>query len=253
MVRYEAHGAVAVLTIDRPAARNAIDGSVATGMEAAIDQLEADGSAWLGVLTGAGGFFCAGADLKAISAGRGHELRTARGGFGGLVQRERTKPLIAAVEGPALAGGCELALACDLIVASRAASFGLPEVKRSLLAAAGGLFRLPRRLPLNVAMELALTGDPLGAERAHALGLVNALAEPGGALPAALALGGRIAENGPLAVQESRKIVLAATSRDDAALWQASFDAFARLSETEDFKEGPRAFIEKRRPVFKGR
>lgn len=253
MVRYETRGPIAVLTIDRPAARNAIDGEVAKGMEAAIDQLEADDAVWLGVLTGNGTVFCAGADLKAISAGRGSELRTARGGFGGLVQRERTKPLIAAVEGPALAGGCELALACDLIVASRASSFGLPEVKRSLLAAAGGLFRLPRRLPLNVAMELALTGDPIAAERAYGFGLVNVLAEPGQALDAALALAGRIAENGPLAVRETREIVRRATAIDDAALWQASFDAFARLSKTEDFAEGPRAFIEKRKPVYKGR
>lgn len=253
MVRYEVQGPIAILRIDRPAARNAVDGEVARGMEAALDRLEGDPDVWIGVLCGEGSVFCAGADLKAIAAGRGAELRTERGGFGGLVQRERDKPLIAAVDGPALAGGCELALACDIIVASRAASFGLPEVKRSLLAAAGGLFRLPRMLPLSVAMELALTGDPIEAERAHQLGLVNHLTEPGHALAGALTLAGRIAENGPLAVRETRKIIRMATAGDDGPLWQASFDAFARLSATEDFQEGPRAFIEKRKPVYKGR
>jgi enoyl-CoA hydratase len=253
MIRFEVRGRIGIFTIDRPEARNAVNGDVAKGIEEAIDRIEADADLWLGVLSANGPVFCAGADLKAISAGRGAELRTERGGFGGLVQRERTKPLIAAVDGPALAGGCELALACDLIVASTSASFGLPEVKRSLLAAAGGLFRLPRALPPRIAMELALTGDPLSAERADRLGMVNALVEPGKALDAALALAGRIAENGPLAVRETLRIVRMAASADEATLFQEGFDAFARLAKTEDYAEGPRAFIEKRRPVFKGR
>lgn len=253
MVRYEMNGRVAVMQIDRPSARNAIDGEVARGLEAAVDRLEADEEAWVGVLAGVGPVFCAGADLKLISAGRGAELRTERGGFGGFVQRERSKPIIAAIEGPALAGGCELALACDLIVASRSSSFGLPEVKRSLLAAAGGLFRLPRALPLNVAMEMALTGSPLEAERAHQLGLVNTLVEPGEALTGGLLLAQRIAQNGPQAVREARRIVRMAVASDEAQLWKEGFEAFARLSQTEDFVEGPRAFIEKRNPVYKGR
>src|SRR5213078_436387 len=143
------------------------------GMEAAIDRLEGDPDVWVGIVTGAGPVFSAGADLKAIAAGQAGGLQTKRGGFAGIAGRERTKPLIAAVDGPALAGGCEIALACDLIVASTAAAFGLPEVKRSLVAAAGGLFRLPRALPPAVAMEIVLTGDPITAERAHGLGMVN--------------------------------------------------------------------------------
>src|SRR4051794_8439746 len=175
MVEYEVQGRVGVMRINRPEARNAINPEVAAGIEAGIDQIENDPETWVGVLTGEGSVFCAGADLKAIAAGQGASLETERGGFGGITRRERPKPLIAAVDGPALAGGCELALACDLIVASRAAAFGLPEVKRSLVAAAGGMFRLPRNLPPNIAMEVVLTGDPIPAERAHQHGLVNEL------------------------------------------------------------------------------
>ncbi|MET0737600.1 MAG: enoyl-CoA hydratase-related protein, partial [Acidimicrobiales bacterium] len=157
MVNYEKRGHIGLLTIDRPEARNAVNGDVAQGMEAAIDELEADDEVWVGILMGNGPVFCAGADLKAISAGRVGDLQTERGGFGGIVVRERTKPIIAAVDGPALAGGTEIVLACDLVVASTEARFGIPEAKRSLVAAAGGMFRLPRKIPFNVAMELALT------------------------------------------------------------------------------------------------
>jgi enoyl-CoA hydratase len=253
MVRFETRGHVAVVTIDRPEARNAVNADVASGMESAIDRIEADDAIRIGVVAASGSVFSAGADLKAIAAGQGSRLRTDRGGFGGIVMRERRKPLVAAVDGPALAGGCEIALACDLVVASREARFGLPEVKRSLLAAAGGLFRLPRAIPRNVAMEMALTGDPISAERAHHFGLVNELVEPGRALEAALALAQRIADNAPLAVYEARAIVVRAANEDDAKLWQACFDGFERLSKTEDYAEGPRAFIEKRAPVWKGR
>lgn len=253
MIEYETRGHVAVITINRPEARNAVNGEVANGIEAAIDRMEADDDVWLGVLTGAGTVFCAGADLKAINEGRGGELMTARGGFAGLVLRERTKPLIAAVDGPALAGGTEIVLACDLVVASTAARFGIPEVKRSLVAAGGGLWRLPRKLPVNLAMELTLTGDPIEPERAYQFGLVNDLCEPGEALDRALALADRIAANAPLAVRESRRIILAATDAPDEVGWKLSAEGIGKMFGTEDFKEGLAAFVEKRAPRWKGR
>jgi enoyl-CoA hydratase len=253
MVEYELQGHVAVITINRPEARNAVNGDVARGMEKALDTLEGDDDAWVGVVAGTGPVFCAGADLKAIAAGQAGDLQTDRGGFGGIVRRERTKPLVAAVDGPALAGGCEIALACDLIVASKQAAFGLPEVKRSLAAVAGGLFRLPRTLPPKIAMEIVLTGDPITAERAYALGMVNDLVEAGQAMTAAKALADRISANAPLAVRESRAIVAAAATTDDGTLWNMGFAAMAKLAGTEDFAEGPKAFIEKRAPQWKGR
>jgi enoyl-CoA hydratase len=253
MIEFETQGRVALISINRPDARNAVNGDVARGIEAALDRLEADAELWVGVITGRGTAFSAGADLKAVSAGQGATLATERGGFAGIVQRELEKPLIAAVDGPALAGGCEIALACDLIVASRRARFGLPEVKRSLIAAAGGLFRLPRVLPPRIAMELALTGDSIDAERAYHFGFVNALTEPGEALAGALALAERIIENAPLAVRESRRILRKALASDEALLWQETFGAFGRIVSSEDFREGPLAFIEKRPPVWKGR
>lgn len=246
-------GRVAVITIDRPEARNAVNADVANELEAAIDRMEDDDELWAGILTGAGPVFCAGADLKAIAAGQAASLSTAKGGFAGFANRERSKPVIAAVDGPALAGGCELVLACDLVVASTAAAFGVPEVKRSLAAAAGGLFRLPRLLPRNIAMEMVLTGDPISAQRARELGLVNELVDAGGALDAAYALAERICANAPLAVRASRRVVVAAASEDDATLWKMSFGALADLMQTEDFQEGPRAFIEKRPPIWNAR
>ncbi|HVE95143.1 MAG TPA: crotonase/enoyl-CoA hydratase family protein [Acidimicrobiales bacterium] len=253
MVRFEKNERVGVIIIDRPEAKNAVNGDVASGIEAAIDELEADDDLWVGVLASSGDVFCAGADLKAINAGQAGSLQTERGGFAGFVRRERDKPVIAAVDGPALAGGCELVLACDLVVASKNARFGLPEVKRSLVAAAGGLFRLPRVLPRAIAMEIILTGEPLSAERAYHHGLINELVEPGDALDGALALAGRMSANAPLAVRESRKIVLAAHDTPDDELWAMSANGFAALIGTEDFMEGPRAFIEKRAPEWKGR
>jgi enoyl-CoA hydratase len=253
MVEYRQEGRVAVLTINRPEARNAVNGEVAAAMEAGLDRLEEDDDVWAGVVTGAGPVFSAGADLKAIASGQAADLQTKRGGFGGIAARQRTKPLIAAVDGPALAGGCEIALSCDLIVASTAARFGIPEVKRSLVAAAGGLFRLPRALPRNIAMELALTGDPIDAQRAYQFGLVNQLVEPGTALEAALALAERVNANAPIAVRESRRVVLDGMLADDDTAWRVTFDAMAKAMATEDFAEGPRAFIEKRAPEWKGR
>src|SRR5260221_2119363 len=188
VVSYETEGRLATITLRRPEARNAVNGDVARGVEAAIDQIESDPEVWVGIITGEGPVFSAGADLKEVAAGRVADLQTERGGFGGIAHRDRDKPLIAAVDGPALAGGCEIVLACDLLVASTRSSFGCPEVKRSLVAAGGGMFRLAQRLPSVVAMEILLTGDPISAERAFACGLVNVLVEPDQVIPTAMGL-----------------------------------------------------------------
>lgn len=253
MIEFEADGNLAIITINRPEARNAVNGVVARGIENAIDRLEADETLWTGILTHTGTVFCAGADLKAIAAGRYAEVATRRGGFGGIVVRERTKPLIAAIDGPALAGGTEIALACDLRVASTSARFGLPEVKRSLIAAAGGLVRLQRAVPEAIAMEMALTGDPIDAERAHHYGLINELCAPGEALGVARRLADRINANSPLAVHESRRIMLNGVTQTDAEAIAAAGRAMVGLRNTEDFREGPLAFIEKRTPRWKAR
>jgi enoyl-CoA hydratase len=253
MVDYEVNGHYAVLTINRPEARNAVNGAVASGIEEGIDKLEADDDVWVGILTGVPPVFCAGADLKEINAGNAGALQTKRGGFGGIVQRDREKPIIAAVDGPALAGGTEIVLSCDLVVASRSATFGIPEVKRSLVAAAGGLFRLPRKIPMNVAMECALTGDPISAERAYHFGLVNVLVDDGEALNKAVQLADRVCANAPIAVRETRKIVRDATMAPDDVGWRMSMEAMSKAMQSEDFSEGLTAFIEKRPPAWKGR
>ncbi len=252
-VLFEVRGNIGVLTINRPDKRNAVNAAVAQGMEAALDRLEEDDSLFAGVLTHNGPVFSAGADLKLINEGKAGEMATGKGGFAGIATRDRQKPLIAAVDGMALAGGCEIVLSCDLIVASTASQFGIPEVKRSLVAAAGGVFRLPRVLPRNIALELGLTGDPLPAERAYQLGMVNRLAEPGGALDAALELAGAIAKAAPLAVRETRTLMLTTTDVDDHTGMHLSMEAMGRLMNTEDFWEGPKAFLEKRDPEWKGR
>jgi len=252
-VTFEVRGHYAVITIDRPQARNAVNSAVANGIEAGIDRLEETDDLWVGIITGVPPVFCAGADLKEINSGNAAGLQTKRGGFAGIVQREREKPVIAAVDGPALAGGTEITLACDLIVASRSATFGVPEVKRSLVAAAGGLFRLGRKIPLNLAMEAALTGDPFDAETMHRHGLVNVLCDDGQALDRAMELADRICANAPVAVRESRKIVLEATNAADEVGWKMSMEGMAKAMGSADFSEGLTAFIEKRKPNWTGK
>jgi len=252
-VEYDKQGQVAIITLNRPEARNAINGAVARRMEEILDDYEADPALWVAILTANGSAFCAGADLKEVAAGRGGELGTRKGGFAGLVRRKRTKPLIAAITGSALAGGTEIALACDMIVCARETNFGLPEVKRSLVAAAGGLFRLPRAIGMAPALEVIMTGDPLPAERAYQLGMVNQVVPASEVMKAAKALAARIVGAAPIAVQHSRAVAVRAFTDDDETLWRASGEAFAENAKTEDYTEGPRAFIEKRAPQWKGR
>ncbi len=242
---------ILVVTINRPEQRNAVNAAVANGIAAALDALDADDDLTLGVLTGTGGGFCAGMDLKAFVTGE----RPWAGdrGFAGITQRAAEKPLIAAVEGFAVAGGLEVALACDLIVAARGAKLGVPEVKRSLVAAGGALLRLPRALPRPIAMELALTGDPITAERGHQLGLVNELADPGEALDAALALGGRITANGPLALRATKRILSESIDWPEAEFWDRQGEIAGPVMASEDAREGATAFAEKRAPVWRGR
>ena len=258
IVQYEVQGRIGIITLNRPEARNAINGDVASGVEAAVDQLEADPEVWVGILTAntAGQerpVFCAGADLKAINAGNAGGLATARGGFAGFAYRERTKPIIVAVDGLATAGGCEIVLAADLVVATTRSAFGLAEVKRNLIAGAGGLFRLPRAIGQAAAMEAILTGEPLTAQRAYDLGLVNRLVEPGQAMDAAITLANQITAAAPLAVWASRKVVLAAAHEDDETLKRMTNDEFAGIMASADTKEGLTAFIEKRLPNWQGR
>lgn len=240
---------IAIVTINRPEARNAVNGDVAAGLEAAVDNTESDPDIWVVILTGTGdAAFCAGADLKELAAGK--TVRTDRGGFAGFVFRDRTKPWIAAVNGKALAGGTELVLACDLVVAADHATFGLPEVKRGLVAAAGGLYRLPRAIPPNVAHELILTGGELDAIQAHRYGWVNRLAPAARLREVALALAAQITGNAPMAVRESLYICRKAGELGEDALRKLSLEASARVRQSEDFVEGARAFIEKRKPSW---
>lgn len=256
-VEYERRGNIAVITLNRPEARNAVNDEVARDFEKALDRLEDEEGVWAAVLTAntanqSNPVFCAGADLKALNAG-GQSLGTERGGFAGFVYRERSKPIIAAVDGLATAGGCEIVLTCDLVVASNRSSFGLAEVRRNLIAAAGGLFRLPRAIGRAVAMEVILTGDPLGAGRAYELGMVNRVVEPDQVLSTAVELASRIAEAAPLAVAASRRVVLASAYSADDDLRKMSNREIAAIMGSEDTKEGLTAFIEKRPPRWKGR
>ena len=245
---------VALVTITRPDARNAVSAAVAGGLDAAVKTIEGDNNIRVAILTGAGEqAFCAGADLKETAAGGLERLFTPDGGFAGFVSASRRKAWIAAVNGFALGGGAELALACDLIVAVPQAAFGLPEVRRGLIAAAGGLFRLPRAVPYAIALELIATGRQISAEEAHRWGLVNRLAPKSELMVATLDMARAIAANAPLAVQESLAIARITAGLADDVLWRLSGDALRRIAQTEDFPEGSRAFVEKRPPKWTGR
>lgn len=246
----EREGAVLVITMNRPAARNAVNGALAHGVAAALDELDADPTISAAVLTGAGGSFSSGMDLKAFLAG---DMPVVEGrGLAGITLTPPAKPIIAAIEGYALAGGCEIALACDLIVASREAKFGLPEAKRSLVAGAGGLFRLPQRIPRAIAMEYALTGDFFGAEDAKAWGLVNRLTEPGKALEGALELATKITQSGPLAVRATKQIIAESPDWPAAERWERQARIMGPVMGSKDAREGATAFAEKRAPVWRG-
>ncbi|HZL48284.1 MAG TPA: crotonase/enoyl-CoA hydratase family protein [Solirubrobacteraceae bacterium] len=247
----ERRGNVLLITIDRPEVRNAVNAAVAAGIAGALEELDGDERLSVGILTGAGGFFCAGMDLGAFVKGESPWFGDR--GFAGIAQRASRKPLIAAIEGFAVAGGMEIALACDLIVAARGAKLGIPEAKRSLVAAGGALLRLPRRIPYHVVMELALTGDPLPAERFHELGLVNRLAEPGSAVDAALELAATLAKNGPLALVASKRILQEQFDWSSAEMWERQGAISGPVFVSEDAKEGASSFKEKRDPVWSGR
>jgi enoyl-CoA hydratase len=241
---------VAVITINRPKARNAVNGAVAQGIAGALDELDERKDVSVLVITGAGGTFCAGMDLKGFLTGD-NPLAGGRG-FAGITEKPPVKPVIAAVEGYALAGGCEVALSCDMVVASTEAKFGIPEVKRGLVAGAGGLLRLPRRIPYHIAMEVALTGDHYPAARMAELGLVNRLTEPGEALATAKELALKIAENAPLALAATKRVIV------ESPDWPRE-EAFARQGEiitpvfvSKDATEGAASFAEKRKPVWTG-
>ena len=241
-------GHVLVITMQRDEKRNAVNRELADAISDALDELDDDDSLWAGVLTGGATFFCAGSDLTA-----GGDYVTDRGGEYGIIRRDRRKPLIAAVEGPALGGGLEIVMACDMVVAGATARFGLPEVSIGLVPACAGLFRAPQSFPLNLARELIFTGDPISAERAYAASFVNALTPDGGAVDGALALAQRICLNAPLSVQATLGAVNAHLAPDTAPGWEATDRARDAISGTEDSAEGVRSFLEKRPPGWQAR
>jgi enoyl-CoA hydratase/carnithine racemase len=246
----EVDDGIAVITINRPQARNAVNGAVARGIAAAVEEFDASADVRVLVLTGAGGSFCAGMDLKGFLAG---DAPTAPGrGFGGIAERPPVKPVIAAVEGYALAGGFELALACDLIVASQDAKFGLPEVRRGLVAGAGGLLRLPRRIPYHLAMEVALTGEHFPAERLHQAGLVSRLVPAGQALAAARDLAAQVALGAPLALAATKRVIVESSDWENGEAFARQGEIISPVFSSADAMEGAIAFAEKRPPAWRG-
>jgi enoyl-CoA hydratase len=246
----ERRDGVLLITLNRPDQRNAINVDVAEGVSAALDELDGTPELRVGVLTGAGKGFCAGMDLKAFVEGKRPWVGDR--GFAGIVQRPPEKPLIAAVEGFAVAGGLEVALSCDLIVAARGAKLGIPEAKRGLVAAAGALLKLPRRIPYHLAMELALTGEPIDAERAAQLGLVNRVVEPGQAVDAALAFAAELVQNAPLALTVSKRILVEQAGWSPDEMWERQGELARIALESQDAREGATAFAEKRAPRWQG-
>lgn len=249
-IHTDRRGAILLITIDRAEAMNAFDAATSAELNAAIDMLDDDPELFLGVLTGTARAFSTGADLKAYA--RGEEAEAERGGFG-MFKRPPAKPIIAAIEGFAVGGGLELALSCDLLVAARDAKLGLPEVRHGVLAKGGGLFRLPRRIPYHLAMELVLTGELRPAEFFHQAGLISRLCEPGEAVSTALDLAERILRNGPLALAASKQVVARAFDWTDEEAWTLQDPIVAPAIDSADAKEGVLAFAEKRRPVWTGR
>jgi enoyl-CoA hydratase len=242
---------IQIITINRPEARNAMTLAAAKAIAAALDELDGRADLRIGILTGAGGTFCAGMDLKGFLRGERPSLPDR--GFGGLTRKPPCKPLIAAVEGYALAGGFELVLACDLVVAAETAQFGVPEVKRGLAATAGGLVRLPRQLPYRIALELALTGDMFPARRAYEYGLINRLTPTGGALEEARKLALAIASNGPLSVAASKRVMVESQDWSSEEVWDRQAALTEHVFTSADAREGSAAFAEKRKPVWQGK
>jgi enoyl-CoA hydratase len=251
VVELERRDHIALLTLNRPEARNAVSPEVSETMATLLDEIEADADLRAVVLTGRGEVFSAGADLKVVAQGRANDIARGKGGFAGIVTRNFPKPLIAAVNGPALAGGFEIVLSCDLVVSVETARFGIPEVKRGLMAAAGGLIRLPKRVPLAIALELAMTGDPIDAQRALQLGLVNRVVAADRLVDEAIALAERIGENSPAAVRASRQLVREAAELTEEEGWKRTLELMMPVFESGDAIEGATAFAEKRPPVWR--
>jgi enoyl-CoA hydratase len=252
VVEQERRDGVGIIRLNRPEAKNAVSDEVSAGVEAALDEFEGDDDIRAVIVTGTGDVFSAGADLKMVAKGEGFKIATKRGGFGGITTREYSKPLIAAVNGPALAGGFEIVLACDLVVAADDARFGLPEVKRGLFAAAGGPYRLVRRIPLATATEIVLTGDPIEARRAYELGLVNRLVPKDKVMDEGLALAATIAANGPVAVRKSLRLLHESGDLEEEEARQLSNEVALEVFGTNDAIEGATAFAEKRLPRWTG-